>query len=1728
MKFIAHHARRDRDEGENAVKCTGRWVAITLVIVGLLALRAEAAVVTWGGGGTTDNWSDGGAGGNWGGAAAPVAGDDVVFDHADSGNTNIADYAVGLKTLTYQLRPGAETSFTQNTQIGAGLTLSTTGNFTVGPEDGPGLTSTIGVNISGGAGSVFQVGATGTNTADLIIAQNPDSNDGGSGVNGVLTVNLDMSGLETFVANLDDLLVYSTTRPTGGTVTLAQNNTVTANDITVGHHTGNTSKSATLELGQTNTLNANTIYFGHRKTNATVRFDAGLAAPGLTLRGKIGGDSRVANLRIGYNDTGTSAAPTGTLDLTDGSLDARVNSMIVGLKSYGSSGDGFGVVRMAAGTLDVTALVLGRTASNTNTGNVARGTLELQGGTVAAGSIELGDKDGPGPATGIIEQTGGSITVAGSLSDGGGSSTILLDNGTMTVGGGLSVDRLYVGTAGGNTTGTLNVTGGTVAIGSGPAVDDFLVGRNAGNNSGTTTTGIVDLSGASSAAFDVDLFHVGVKGDNSNGVARGQVTLAPDNTIVANEIKVGRSGNNGGSGNELHFGSGISNVTTPTLIVGQCKATGLVDVATGGTVNLGSAGNRTEITVGLKDVYTGGSNASTIDFSAGSANIFASNINLGQESNSSGSGNPSGNLILGDGSLDVTGNVWEGSTTTGHGTSTLSVLGDQTFTVGGTIAVDHFRVGYKDSSTGPNVVGTADFSGNPAVTMILGDLHVGYKVGGGSTKAKGTLLLGTSNDITADMIVVGESDSAYQTGAGDTSSIALGDTNVVRSNQIIIGSDRSNGTVTLAAGGTLDLASRSGGRADLELGLNDVGTNAKATGILDLSLGDRFDALLDVFAIGDKGNTSNGKGQGIVTLAQTNNIDANSIIVGRSGNTGATGGADQSQLHLGGGVNTILTPTLLVGDRKTTGLIDFATPGGTLDLGTATARTEITLGRKSVGTANSAAGTMDLRDGTANIFASNIMLGQETNTSGSGTPSGTIWLGDGSLDVSGNIHENHASGGAGNSTLNVVGDQTFTIGGTIAVDHFRVGYNTGTATLTVKGGAVAIGNGAGILDLGRRETASTAHTHGTADLSGASSVDIDVASVRLGTLPNVSQEGDTQGILTLSQAGTNTITADSIYLGNSSNRGNTSFTNQLHLGGADNTIATDLLRIGGHKSKGTVDIAAGGTLTLTGNSGAEADLEIGENYLGTGATSVGVLDLSGGTFNATLDLVRIARHNTSSGNAEGTLTMDAGTVTANRIEMAIDNNTSDPQNTRGTLNLNGGSIAVTGSITDGDGTSTVNVDEGTLTVGGGMTVDTLRVGVDRPGGSTATVDVNGGAVNVGNGTEDLYVGRRHAAAGGSSSETFYGTLDVADADSFTANVRYFRVGYVTGGAGQLNPNGTVLLSPDNTITANELTVAHSDSVGLGALTNSIAFGADNTVRANTVVIGGSKGIGLATIAAGGTLDLASKTGGRADLIVGQQVPWTGGGSDGTFDMTGGTLNALLDELIIGDKFHTTSPGTARGTLTMTGGALDANTILLARRNGTVGNAIGTLNFSGGTISAGSIAKGAGTATFNWTGGTLHVDDFGLDLLNDDPANPGTGTGTLAPGRSIGTTDISGSYTQGAAATLEIEIDGALHDLVTVSALATLDGILKVEFLGPAIPGHLYDVLVAAGGIDDRGMDLQYDDPMYMYYSIVDRPDVGDRAQAVRLHYTPEPTTMALLLLGAAPLARRRRKQRPAR
>lgn len=272
------------------------------------------------------------------------------------------------------------------------------------------------------AGTRFITGATGS----LTINGSPNFS-----VNGADLLRLDMSGLSSFTYNssTSDFIVRPATATTNQTVTAdfaatgLGSNEITADEVFIGGASGTSQGAAhqgRLYLGQTNTFNANLMRIGGFNGSGLAEFRAGLTGASLKLRGTSGGDSALPILTIGETSSGTRSG-AGTLNLTNGSLDAVVTDVVIGRHISNSNDPGTtSVLTMPDGTLSVTNAILLGDKSGSGTPTITA-TLTQQGGTVSATSLLLGKTtDGTAPNLAAAGQrmtltynlNGGSLTVA--------------------------------------------------------------------------------------------------------------------------------------------------------------------------------------------------------------------------------------------------------------------------------------------------------------------------------------------------------------------------------------------------------------------------------------------------------------------------------------------------------------------------------------------------------------------------------------------------------------------------------------------------------------------------------------------------------------------------------------------------------------------------------------------------------------------------------------------------------------------------------------------------------------------------------------------------------------------------------------------------------------------------------------------------------------------------------------------------------------------------------------------------------------------------------------------------------------------------------------------------------------------------------------------------------------------------------------------------------------------
>ena len=948
-----------------------------------------------------------------------------------------------------------------------------------------------------------------------------------------------------------------------------------------------------------------------------------------------------------------------------------------------------------------------------------------------------------------------------------------------------------------------------------------------------------------------------------------------------------------------------------------------------------------------------------------------------------------------------------------------------------------------------------------------------------------------------------------------------------------------HGAITVADGAVVFGAPAS--PANVYIGNRTAGGAGNRLGTVDLSAAASFTAHLTNLDLGTTRSGANLEtAQGILSLPATNVIDANRLLISDSTNSAQTGLGVASELHLGM-TNTLTINTVTVAGRKGEAIVDIA-PGGSLDLrAQGGGRADLYVARNNFNTGTIARGTLDLSAGASfTALLDDFILGQKTD-GGSGKAVGKVILADTNhIDADLILIGDSADAGQSeDSTLtlgrvNTILANIFTVGGrksdatailpaggsltlgsaanptelnvsynnagtasqpsatldlsggVFNADLARVrvgvksGGNTGTANGTWiggTGGTVNIGTGTSDDLVIARITSGTADNAvtGLIDLSGSDAVNINVDDILIGT---TNARGRTAGTLILGN--TNTIIADAITLSDTE-AGSTPGQNLSTLSlGLSNDISANTITVGARKGQGAMDIVAGGSVTIGGNSSARANLFIGRNNRNTGARGSGVVDLSqGALLDATLDQLVIGQKTGGgSGGADGSLVLAASNVIdANTV--LIGNHANGPSGAQ-------------------DAAGTV-----TIALGG-----TLELG-------TASNPA------------DLYIGRKTAGSEGLSM----GTMDLSGGASFTAHLDELGIGTVAVSGGQGKAWGTLILADTNVIDANTITIGDSPHVGLGGFTNTVTLGRSNTITADTVVVGGSKATSRLEIVDGGTMGLGTPAE-RADLVIGTQHAWTSGGANGTVDLANGTLHAWLDELIIGDKRHATAAGTTRGTMSFAAGTIDANSILLARRNGTVGAAIGTLDFSGGTLTAGSITSGGGTAAFNWTGGTLSVDQFGsaaspINLLN-------TGGGTLAPAAGGGTMALFGDYEQGANAILEVAIGGTgagEFGSVDVQGGVKLAGVLDVilgfaptlrdEFIIINNDGTDKVEGIFAGLPEGTFFEKTFGGTIYPFRINY----AGGTGNDVVLTQIPEPATLTLLGLSVVGLVARRRRKR---
>jgi len=389
---------------------------------------APAAITVWTAGSTSStNWSDGA---NWAGgtgtAGVPASTDDVVFGAVGAAPSaasisNVVDSTSGnfggtISSLSYT---NNVVGTYQNTLIAPGVTLTITNNtgpfgtaLFVGTPNAQGSNTAVFASISG-PGAVLNINNT---NANISITRS-----GGSSALATLL----MTNLDTFTANVNvvaigDFLFGVGTVAAQGSLYLAKTNTIIT--TWVGSHASPYSTTAqptnaiqlgvgssstlgginALFLGLTNAIFADSIGVGGVKAGGSAASPCRIAfapiftnsSPTAYFRGVNGPGSRIFLWGVGDTaiNSGSSAQCFGNVDLSGGSVDALVDSLILGRDRNGSAALDAGAFTFTAGNVDVNTLMVGDQGS-ASTGSAVNGTMTVNGGAatlVVNTSLELG------------------------------------------------------------------------------------------------------------------------------------------------------------------------------------------------------------------------------------------------------------------------------------------------------------------------------------------------------------------------------------------------------------------------------------------------------------------------------------------------------------------------------------------------------------------------------------------------------------------------------------------------------------------------------------------------------------------------------------------------------------------------------------------------------------------------------------------------------------------------------------------------------------------------------------------------------------------------------------------------------------------------------------------------------------------------------------------------------------------------------------------------------------------------------------------------------------------------------------------------------------------------------------------------------------------------------------------------------------------------------------------
>ena len=724
----------------------------------------------------------------------------------------------------------------------------------------------------------------------------------------------------------------------------------------------------------------------------------------------------------------------------------------------------------------------------------------------------------------------------------------------------------------------------------------------------------------------------------------------------------------------------------------------------------------------------------------------------------------------------------------------------------------------------------------------------------------------------------------------------------------------------------------------------------------------------------------------------------------------------------------------------------------------------------------------DTGAGTLNIVTGGIVTTNSTTLGFSAGSSGTISVsGAGASFSTANIFD---IGREGTGTFTITNGATATSGGA------SIGQLGGTGTVTVSGagstwtstGSMTVGGDNGsiatlnvldgaTLDLGTN-TIYISDDDSTATFNASGGSTITSGDAIFGYYSDVGV-----GVANISGAGTTWSIDGELVLGGEGGSGELNIlagavvtaTGDLTMGEYDEGVTRGDLLVSGTGSRLSIAgnavigadrpaiaiISNGGTMDVTGDTTisddttAPATLTVtgqGSRYETAGLTvgaygegNLNILDLG-----SLVSGTAIVGYRSS---AVGTVTVDNGFWMMNGVPLTVGESGTGTVTVRNGGQIGSASVRPTtltlGNLAGSSGTMTI-------TGAGSQAVFSAQAWVGKSGTGSLSV-LDGGYI----GAQDIFVGTDAGSTG---------TLLVDGAGSHALGTDYISIGNLSAGSATVSNGGWLESADDMTIafqapgtvvvtgqgsrltTVGILRVGH---FGNGSLTISdggkviVDEGDSDTVVAMSA---GSNG-NLHVTGTGSELD-------TYDLIIGQAGTGTATVSNG------GMITA--HSVTIGDTgTGTLNIGAAPGSAPAAAGVINAPTVELHSGIGTLNfNLLGATTFSPQLIGNGEMNVLAGTTTFvtnspsyagavNVTGGMAVVNANlpGNFTVSDTGIVGGSGTigsllmqagGTVAPGNSPGTLNVLGTTTFNAGSNYNVEVAGALSDLINTTD-AVLNG-----------------------------------------------------------------------------------------